>query len=320
MDALEHELAKTHEFLVDLADKFRWTRSNPATFKEDFEQFRLDFETAYDRTTWTAQQTSCHRVGEEWARVRPFFLSLMGHADFDQPTFGRLDDVMHRLSSPLRQLSFWTMKKRARSCGEIRGHRLVAAIRTAGGDTVRIHLMGHSFGCIVVSSMLRGTEVAHPLRVSSAFLVQGALSLWSFAAELPGGAATLGWFRPVLDRNRISGPVVVTTSRFDRAVGSIYPVAAGAAGQVAYDLASIADLPTYGALGTFGARGAGLSPQARTLVLGDVKSDHALAPGGNYNVNGDAVIRSGGGLSGARSDIAHPEVVHLFWNAVLAAP
>ena len=223
------------------------------------------------------------------------------------------------LLSPLRELSFWTMKKRARICGETGGHRLVAAIRSAGGDTVRIHLMGHSFGCIVVSSMLRGTEVAHPLRVSSAFLVQGALSLWSFAAELPGGAATPGWFRPVLDRNRISGPMVVTTSRFDRAVGSLYPLAAGAAGEVAYDLSS-AQLPTYGAIGAFGAQGAGVNAQPRALTLGDLTSDHGLAPGQVYNVNGDAVIRAGGGLSGAHSDIAHPEVGHLFWNAVLAAP
>ena len=196
------------------------------------------------------------------------------------------------LLSPLRELSFWTMKKRARICGETGGHRLVSAIRAAGGDAVRIHLMGHSFGCIVVSSMLRGTEVAHPLRVSSAFLVQGALSLWSFAAELPGGAATPGWFRPVLDRNRISGPMVVTTSRFDRAVGSLYPVAAGAAGQVAYDLSS-AQLPTYGALGAFGARGSGVNAQPRALTLGDLTSDHGLAPGQVYNVNGDAVIRGG---------------------------
>ena len=99
MDSLEHELAKTHEFLVDLADKFRRTGSDPASFKASFEAFRFDFETAYDRTTWTAQQTSCHRVGEEWARVRPFFLSLVGHANFDQDTFARLDGVMHRLST-----------------------------------------------------------------------------------------------------------------------------------------------------------------------------------------------------------------------------
>ena len=53
--------------------------------------------------------------------------------------------------------------------------------------------------------------------------------------------------------------------------------------------------------------------------MGDLTSDHGLAPGQVYNVNGDAVIRAGGGLSGAHSDIAHPEVGHLFWNAVLAA-
>src|SRR5262249_38525573 len=35
------------------------------------------------------------------------------------------------LLSPLRQLSFWAMKKRARICGETGGHRLVAAIRAA---------------------------------------------------------------------------------------------------------------------------------------------------------------------------------------------
>ena len=99
MDALERELAKTHEFLVNLADQFRRTGSDPATFKASFDAFRLDFETAYDRTTWTGQQTSCHRVGEEWAGLRPFFLSLVGQGAFDSDTFQRLDGVMQMLST-----------------------------------------------------------------------------------------------------------------------------------------------------------------------------------------------------------------------------
>jgi hypothetical protein len=236
-----------------------------------------------------------------------------------EASFG--DGLLGGLLAPLRQLSFWTMKKRARVCGETGGHRLVTAIRAAGGDGVRIHLMGHSFGCIVVASMLRGTDLSHPLRVSSAMLVQGALSLWSFAAQLPDDESAAGWFRPVLDSQRIIGPLVVTTSRFDSAVGSLYPLAAGAAGQVAYETSSpTAELPTYGALGAFGARGARVDAEARALALGDVTADYALVPGHVYNVNGDAVIRTGGGLSGAHSDIAHGEVGHLFWNAVLAAP
>jgi hypothetical protein len=99
MDALQKELAKSHEFLVNLADVFRRTGSDPATFKADFEEFRLDFEKAYDRQTWISEQTSCHRVGEEWAQVRPFFASLVGQGSFDRSTFERLDDVMSMLSS-----------------------------------------------------------------------------------------------------------------------------------------------------------------------------------------------------------------------------
>lgn len=98
MEALQKELGKSHEFLVRLADGFRRTGSDQATFRDRFEQFRLDFETEYDRTTWTAQQTSCHRVGEEWALLRPFFSSLVGQGRFDPEAFQRLDEVMGYLS------------------------------------------------------------------------------------------------------------------------------------------------------------------------------------------------------------------------------
>src|SRR5262249_6424387 len=60
------------------------------------------------------------------------------------------------LLSPLRQLSFWMMKDRARTLGESAGTSLVAKLMNAvpAGRTVRFHLMGHSFGCIVVSGMI----------------------------------------------------------------------------------------------------------------------------------------------------------------------
>ena len=64
--------------------------------------------------------------------------------------------LMGGLLSPLRQLSFWTMKKRARLVGEARGDQLLRQLLDAR-DGMRIHLMGHSFGCIVTSGMLRGT-------------------------------------------------------------------------------------------------------------------------------------------------------------------
>ena len=62
----------------------------------------------------------------------------------------------------------------------------------------RVHLMGHSFGCIVMSSILGGpgAEAALPRAVDSLALVQGAVSLWAFGEDVNGEVAR-GLFQPV---------------------------------------------------------------------------------------------------------------------------
>ena len=87
---------------------------------------------------------------------------------------------------PLRTLSFWKMKDRARQIGEVAGHDLLRSWMT-DAPSARFHLMGHSFGCIVVSASVAGaqTDKALPRQVDTLFLVQGALSLWSFADVIP---------------------------------------------------------------------------------------------------------------------------------------
>jgi hypothetical protein len=56
--------------------------------------------------------------------------------------------------APLRVLSFWKMKDRARRFGESSAHRLLSDLMGASGSRdVKFHLMGHSFGCIVVSAI-----------------------------------------------------------------------------------------------------------------------------------------------------------------------
>lgn len=226
--------------------------------------------------------------------------------------------LMGGLLSPLRQLSFWTMKKRARLVGEMGGHQLLRRLLGAR-DGLRIHLMGHSFGCIVTSGMLRGADGEGAV-VSSVFLVQGAMSLWSYAKELPGKPNAAGYFRLVVDRPCVRGALVATTSKFDRAVGMLYPKAAGLFRQADYGTAPLVQqLPMYGAVGTFGLQGAGLDASPRLIDV-DLGRDYKFAGGGLYNLNADTVIKTGGGLSGAHSDIAHPELGHAFWEAVLATP
>ena len=129
---------------------------------------------------------------------------------------------------PVRQLSFWAMKHRARQVGETGVHTLLAGLQQAAPGT-RYHLMGHSFGCIVVSAAIAGpiTQGAItsrlPRPVNSLFLAQGALSLWSFAERLPFPPNPPGYFRPIdLAPALVSGPIVATRSHYDRAVGTFF--------------------------------------------------------------------------------------------------
>jgi hypothetical protein len=69
-------------------------------------------------------------------------------------------------------------------------------------------------------------------------------------------------------------------------------------------------------------QGAADRTEARTVDLvriGIPHQDYKLEPGRIYNADADAVIRTMQGLMGAHMDISHPEIAHLFWQAVRAA-
>ena len=218
------------------------------------------------------------------------------------------------LLSPLVQLSFWKMKERAKRIGEKGGFALLnSMMQASAGRDVRIHLMGHSFGCIAASASVCGPSAAAlPRPVSSLVLVQGALSLWSCCDRLPDSDKA-GYFRRLASREVVSGPIVTTRSEHDMAVGSLYPAAAGVARQVDFALGA---LPKYGGVGTFGLRGSGLAIE--DLDVRDADFDYRFQPGHVYNVDCKRAIREGGPPSGAHSDIARPEVAHLVWSAALA--
>ncbi len=231
------------------------------------------------------------------------------------PSFGLSLPSRDDILSPLRSLSFWKMKDRARQIGEGSGNLLLSSLQQAAGvRDVRFHLMGHSFGCIVVSAMLNGPNgsggATRP--VDSLALVQGALSLWSFCDAIPKASGAPGYFRNVVAAHRVRGPVVTTQSRFDTAVGRWYPLAAGVAGQVVFDPFN---LPKYGGVGKFGIQGVG-----PILVGGDMltlEGSYGFEAGKVYNLAGDQFIRNGSGFSGAHSDIDKPEVAHAIWEAAL---
>lgn len=218
--------------------------------------------------------------------------------------------------SPLRVLSFWTMKRRARAFGETGAADLLGRIQNASVDS-RFHVMGHSFGCIVASAAVAGPPGAPGPRqvVDSLVLAQGAMSLWSFCTDIPARPGRAGYFHRVVRDRLVLGPTLVTTSVHDRAVRVFYPLGAGISGNVEFGDAT---LPVYGGVGTFGVRGPGVEIQDEELCR--VDDGYPLRPGVVYNLNSDAVIAASAGISGAHSDICHPEVARAVWRAVEAGP
>ena len=135
---------------------------------------------------------------------------------------GFLDKVKGLVVAPLQQLSFWKMKDRARAIGEGGAHALLVRLMNASRPETRFHLMGHSFGCIVVSATVAGAPKGEklPRPVDSLFLVQGALSLWSYCPDIPMARGTAGYFNRTLKDGLVRGPIVTTRSRFDSAINS----------------------------------------------------------------------------------------------------
>ncbi|HED3118915.1 TPA: hypothetical protein R4039_004100 [Citrobacter freundii] len=227
---------------------------------------------------------------------------------FDNFAIGGLGDA---ILLPLRQLTFWAMKKRAKVVGENGLYPFIVALQRSAPE-LRIHLMGHSFGCIVASAGIAGPEGNAPLNrsIQSCALVQGAMSIWAFAPTNEYTPNTPGYFYSIIADKKVSGPLVCTFSAFDYAVGRLYPWAAGVANQIAFDQPR--EMPRYAGIGTWGIQGVTNDKPSPMLEITTryVWENSSVI----YNIDGGKYICKIDGISGAHSDIGGPEVAHLIWQ------
>ena len=162
----------------------------------------------------------------------------------------------------LNYLAYYEMKKRAGTVGQ----KGVAPLLDRLADHVhRIHLVAHSFGCRAVTAAA-ATSTTDKLQSMS--LLQAAFSHNGFSRSMNG------FFRGVVDNHRIKGPIVVTYTPNDRAVGIAYPVASRLSGTVASAFGDAND--KFGGLGRNG---------AQKMEPGEVVEgvDRLLAVRGNYS-------------------------------------
>jgi hypothetical protein len=104
-----------------------------------------------------------------------------------------------------------------------------------------------------------------------------------------------GFFRKVVDDRRVDGPIIITHTKNDRAVGVAYPIASRLAGQKAAALGDEND--DFGGIGRNGAQK--LEPgEAVKAALLDVGSDYALSAGKLFNLEASAFIKDHGDVRG----------------------
>lgn len=200
----------------------------------------------------------------------------------------------------LNQFAYFELKKRAGLIGQKLGLLLNKA---KGLDGVRIHLVGHSFGARLVTAAA-SVMTRKPASLS---LLQGAFS----HSALTYGFNVLshrvdGAYRNVIDDKKVTGPILITHTWKDTAVGLAYAAASRVSQTVA---ARVGVTPNFGGpddiYGGMGANGALrlAAGQGSARTADGTTTKVVTTPGFVNNLKCDFIAN--------HNDVSRPEVARL---------
>lgn len=180
----------------------------------------------------------------------------------------------------LNYLTYYQMKKRARRTGVKAVAPMLKELRGNHSD-LRLHLIGHSFGGLLVTSAAWGGKGAEPaIPVSTLSLLQAAFSHNGFAEDFHDDED--GRYRSVLEDSRVVGPIIVTHTHNDKAVGIAYALASRFSREDAAAIGGPGDR-----FGGIGANGAQHTPEHVEGTLQDPGMSYEFDGGKLYNLLAD---------------------------------
>jgi len=197
----------------------------------------------------------------------------------------------------LNTFTYYTMKARAGDVGT-RGVAPIIDRLNAMPTAPRVHLAGHSFGARVVAAA--ATAASSP--IASMTLLQGAFSHYGFTTNY-AHTGNDGAFVPALAGGQLQGPLVITHTHNDKAVGLAYAIASRLARQSGAGLGDRSDL--YGGIGANGSVGT----DATEATLLDRDGTYTFSPRQIHNLLADEYIQG-------HSDVTNPEVVNALAQAM----
>lgn len=116
----------------------------------------------------------------------------------------------------IRAFTVLQMKDRA---GRVGGNGVASMLRELAKPDIRIHLIGHSYGCkVVMSALCHGDAPKH--KVDSILLLEPAFSCYGFTHEIDGHP---GGYRTAL--KRVRQPIITTRSEHDTPLRKLFHLA-----------------------------------------------------------------------------------------------
>jgi len=219
-----------------------------------------------------------------------------------------LGDLLSGVQAAARRIAnfatYYQMKSRAGTVGSKGLADLLGQIRAAK-PAIRIHLVGHSFGGRLVTAAAHGLPANTDLISMS--LLQAAFSHNGLSSGF-GEDKEKGFFRALVDEKRISGPVIITHTKNDKAVGIAYPLASRIAGQNAAALGDQND--PYGGMGRNGAQNTEEADNQFTLGLPG--TSYSFEKGKIHNISSDLIQDHG--------DVRRIEVAYAILSAAGSIP
>ncbi len=219
----------------------------------------------------------------------------------DTPAAGTAAGLTNSLSgfnaSALNLLNYTTyylMKERA---GKVGKNGVAKLVDRLAPEVQRIYLIGHSFGGRLVTAAAANSQTG---KLRGLTLLQAAFSHNGFSKKKNG------YFRSVVDNRRINGPILITHTKNDKAVGIAYPLASRINGDKTAALGDENDV--FGAVGRNGAQ----QMEEGERILGTllpVGGVYALESGKFLNLESSQFITNHGDVTGL-------EIAYAVWSAV----
>ena len=263
-----------------------------------FDQADLDIASANDSPSSKELLARAKRIPgapDKTAKLGEFGLAT-GTAAGPQAAFSLSDLDPRKL---VRVATVLQMKDRGARVGAQGVGPLLRDILIAYANT-RVHLIGHSYGAIVMlSAVCYPVDKPLPAQVASMLLLQPAVSRWCFAKDVDGQGFP-GGYRRALDL--VHAPILTTFTKRDTPLTKFFHLAVRRdkdLGQVQIAGGGLPEAPsTYAALGGFGP--AGLSDdELQVLDINPPATRFALRepPPKVCALNGDSVITGHGDIS-----------------------